>query len=188
MDPQDFDIRPLTLQDAPAWRALRLKALKDHPTAFLASYEETSVQTVEEMAGRIPAPGSPDVIFGLFAGGRLVGSAGFFQAQGLKVRHKGGMWGVYVHPDARGRGGAGALVAAVIAHARGCVEVLQAAVLTTNAAARTVYLRAGFRSMGFERRCMRIDGVYYDDELLWLPLDEEPGSLPKPGLSDRRAP
>jgi hypothetical protein len=56
------------------------------------------------------------------------------------------------------------------------------------AAARTLYRRAGLRSCGVEPCCLRFRRVDYDEQLIWMPLDGDAGSLPKPGLSDRRAP
>jgi hypothetical protein len=47
---------------------------------------------------------------------------------------------------------------------------------------------AGFRAYGVEPRSLRFEGADHDEELIWLPLDKAPDSLPKPGLSDRRAP
>ena len=41
---------------------------------------------------------------GAFYDSRLIGMAGFYREKGLKSRHKGRVWGVYVTPEARGGG------------------------------------------------------------------------------------
>jgi GNAT superfamily N-acetyltransferase len=81
--------------------------------------------------------------------GRIVGSAGGQRQAGLSpdilepsYRRRGYVWGVYVHPDHRGRGLGAALTRAVVERLRasGCTQVhLHAAPL-----ARPVYERLGF--------------------------------------------
>lgn len=181
------DIRPLRAADGGAWRALRLQALKDEPRAFTASYEDAIAMDPAEFARRIPAESDEAALFGLFVEGVLEGSAGFAIQPGLKLRHKGLLWGVYVRPGQRGRGFATALVSRVIEHARTRVAILQAGVLAGNNAARSTYISLGFEPYGLERAALRVDGVDIDEELLWM--DFRPGAaLQGPALSDRRAP
>jgi len=182
------DIRPLGVDDAEAWRALRLQALKEHPAAFSSSWEEASQRDLEAFRAQIPRPDEPDALFGLFVDGALEGVAGFRVQEGLKVRHKGLLWGVYVRPRARGAGGAQALVASVIERARAHVAILQAVVSVANPAARRLYAALGFRAYGVEPAALRVDGVDHDDELLWLDLRPGADSLPAGALSVRRAP
>lgn len=65
-------VRLLGPTDAAAYRALRLDALKRHPCAFRASFDEESGQTLEEFAARLEV----DAIFGAFCDGALCGLAG----------------------------------------------------------------------------------------------------------------
>lgn len=186
MDPPNFEIRPLSAADGEAWRALRLQALMQEPASFASSYQEAVQADAAEFARRIPADGDANVLFGLFVDGALEGAAGFAVQDGLKRRHKGLLWGVYVRPALRGRGCARALVRRVIDHARGHVALLQASVTAGNDGARRIYLALGFRAYGLEPAALRVDGVDLDEELLWL--DFRDAALPAPGLSDRRAP
>lgn len=186
MDASDSEIRPVRAADAEAWRALRLQALKDDSAAFTSSYEEEAALDPEAFARRIPSGNGADVLFGLFVEGALQGAAGFAVFKGLKLRHKGLLWGVYVRPQWRGRGFAKALVARVIEQARTRVAVLQAGVMAGNNPARSTYLSLGFEPYGLERAALRVNGVDIDEELLWI--DFRPAALPAPGLSDRRAP
>ncbi len=186
MDTPLAEIRPIRAADAAAWRALRLQALKQDPVSFAASYEEAAATDPEAFARSIPAEGGPDVLFGLYVDGALEGAAGFAVQGGLKRCHKGLLWGVYVRPAWRGRGFGKALVERVIDHARGQVALLQASVTADNNTARFTYLALGFQSYGVEPAALRVDGVDYDEDLLWL--DFRPAALPASGLSDRRAP
>ena len=186
MDAPDFEIRPLRAADAEAWRTLRLRALKEEPAAFASSYEDAVATDAQTFAAVIPAEGAAGALFGLFIEGELSGSAGFAVFGGLKLRHKGLLWGVYVRPEVRGRGFGKALVARVIEHARGHVDLLQAGVTAADGSARRTYIALGFRPYGLEPAALRVDGVDFDEELLWL--DFRDAALPAPGLSDRRAP
>ena len=110
--------------------------------------------------------------FGLFEAGVLVGVAGFYREGMRNTKHRGHLIGVYLTPSARGRGGSDLLIAAVIAEARNHVLQLHLAVTQSNLAARRLYERHGFAIYGEDPRGLLIDGVYYDDYLMVLRLDE----------------
>jgi ribosomal protein S18 acetylase RimI-like enzyme len=167
----DFDIRPVTRAEAPAWRALRLEALKNHPLAFMSSYEEAVKRDLSFFAERIPEPGGADVLFGVYVGDELCGCAGFGREPGEKEKHKGFMWGVYLRPELRGRGVGEALVGRLLDHARGQVALLRCSVTTENTAACELYRRMGFIEYGIEPRSLRYDGTDYDEALLVISFD-----------------
>ena len=167
----DFDIRPVTRAEASAWRELRLEALKNHPIAFMSSYEEAVKGDLAVFAERIPPAGGADVLFGAYVAGALGGCAGFVREPGAKERHKGFMWGVYLRPSLRGRGIGEALVGRVIDHARGQVSLLRCSVTTGNIGAWELYRRMGFVDYGVEPRALRYEGVDYDEALLVISFD-----------------
>src|SRR5574341_1029824 len=70
-----IEIRALTPDDVQAYRVLRLRALRDHPEAFSASYEEVSQRTVEQMAGYLGSPPENQIVLGALRDGDLVGMA-----------------------------------------------------------------------------------------------------------------
>jgi ribosomal protein S18 acetylase RimI-like enzyme len=167
-DTTAFVIRPLTREDAPAWKALRLESLENHPEAFGSSAEEFAVLDDEAVTARIPPPGGADALFGAFVGEALCGCAGFVRDVHLKGRHKGLLWGVYLHPAERGKGVADALIGRVVEHARDNVEVLRCSVTTGNQTALALYLRHGFEAYGREPRALCVAGGYHDEDLLAL--------------------
>lgn len=154
-------IRRLTASDAAQYRDLRLTALRDHPAAFTAAYEDEVGQPLDHFADRL-ARGN------VFAGGteRLTGMAGFYVREGLKTCHRGMLWGMYVRPEARGTGLAAALIEAVKDHARPLVEEVMLGVGTDNPAAIARYRAAGFVRCGSERRSIKIGDRYYDEILM----------------------
>ena len=74
-------IRALGPADAPAYRAQRVRALRDHPEAFGRS--PTEVDSVEVWAEhfRADAGSDPDFILGAFDGDTLVGVAAVARAR-----------------------------------------------------------------------------------------------------------
>lgn len=170
--PTDVALRALTRDDAEAFRALRLEALRLNPGAFGISVAEWEGLSAEALATRIPA-GPPGVILGAFAetSGRseLVGIAGLQVGEAAKQRHKGLVWGVYVMPSWRRRGVAFALIDGLIAHARGCdgLEILHLSVAGDNGAARALYESRGFVAYGRERHALKLGpGDYRDEDLM----------------------
>ena len=79
---------------------------------------------------------------------------------------------MYVRSDARKSGLGKILVAAVLDHARGRVEMVQLTVVSENEAARRLYEAMGFVEYGFEKRALKHDGRYYDEVLMVKFLDE----------------
>jgi RimJ/RimL family protein N-acetyltransferase len=153
-------VRPLAQSDAEELVRLRREALADAPLAFSASPATDVASTVDGARMQI-GEGDGAAVFGAFEGGRLVGMAGVYRPRHEKARHKVHVWGVYVTPDARGRGIAGELMDSVIKHARAIPEVAWVALAVSSSApaARRVYERAGFQVWGME-----IDAVRHGDE------------------------
>ena len=170
-------IRPLVPSDAAQFRTLRLEALARHPDAFGASLEEEAAGDEAAFAARIAAIAMPGAIFGAFIGETLVGTAGFFVQHGVKMRHRGRVWGVYVMPAER-RGGIGrTLMEHVLAHAHLHVVQLELSVGTRNQAARTLYEHLGFAIYGVERDAIRAGGRSHDLELMAIRFGGRPQAL-----------
>jgi ribosomal protein S18 acetylase RimI-like enzyme len=157
-----FSIRQLTKSDLESYRAVRLRALKEEPTAFGGSYEETLARADQETLAFLDR----NAIFGGFIENELFGFAGFFVHQGEKLQHKGELFHMYVAPEQRGTGLAQALVEAVIALAKQRVEVIKLTVVETNAPARKLYERNGFETYGVEGHALKVEGAYHDELLM----------------------
>ena len=169
-----MEIRVLGEVDADEFWSLRLRALQDHPEAFGASYAEAVCTPISTVAQRLhEANGTPDnYILGAFLAEELVGMVGFRREPGDKLRHKGVIWGMYVTPEARGQGIARALLYEVLARAISLpgLEQITLQVVTDNTAARQLYQALGFEVFGLERRALKVNGRYLDEEYMALPL------------------
>lgn len=154
-------IRRLSEADAQAWRALRLEGLERHPESFAAEHAMEAAQPLSYFADRI----AQTRVWAAFAGAEMVGTAGLRVHPGAKMRHKGILVGMYVREGLRGTGAAEALVEALVADARGLVEVIHLSVVADNRRACRFYDRLGFAVYGLERRALKVGDRYYDEEL-----------------------
>jgi len=159
-------VRALTAGDVDRYHALRQRGLAEHPEAFTSSAGEEAMLAREKLAARLaPDRGRPhDVVLGAFDGDALVGLVGMSVDPRAKVRHRGRVFGMYVPRERVRRGIGGALVDAIIAHARRARE-LDALVLTVTASnddACRLYERHGFAAFGREPGAVRVDGTPYD--------------------------
>jgi ribosomal protein S18 acetylase RimI-like enzyme len=158
----EVNVRRLSPDEAPAYRAIRLEALRLAPEAFGSAFVTENARPLSWFAARLEAA----AVFGAFCAGNLCGIAGFFPKRGPKDSHKGDLWGMYVRPDARRAGVGRLLVEAVIEHASCHVEILQLTVVSSNEAARRLYAKLGFAEYGLERNALKADGHYWDEVLM----------------------
>jgi ribosomal protein S18 acetylase RimI-like enzyme len=175
MSADPIPLRRLTAADAVLFRDIRLEGLRRDPDAFSSTLEEEGEKPLSYFAERL----ARSAVFGAFRGAELLGVAGFYVQPGIKHRHKGVLWGMYVRPQARGAGVGARLVAAVIEHARAEVELLQLTVISENHAARRLYERFGFVEYGLEKHAAKYHGRYHDDVLMAMMLS--PQGTPEAG-------
>lgn len=164
-----MDIRRLTIADAAAYRALRLRSFREHPEAFTTSYEELERQSLADAEKRMAAPNMK--FWGAFTDGRLFGYVGLDREMRTKSRHKATLVGMYVQPEAAGRGIGRALVQALLDEAR--ADGLELVVLTVtegNGSAAQLYERCGFRSFGVEPRAIKVGGRPFGKNHMYLLL------------------
>lgn len=157
-------LRKLTPSDVPAYRELRLLGLQESPTAFGSSHEQESVEPPEFFAGRIENT-ADRMVLGAFGGDRLIGTIGFVRDGGVKTRHRGAIWGMYVHPDWRGKGVGRILIEALLAELDSLPDLrwVRLSVTVGNDAAQRLYESLGFSVYGEEPEVLLVDGVYYGE-------------------------
>ena len=157
-------VRPLTQDDAPAYRALRLAGIAELPAAFCTTHAAESALPLAQIARRLHAS-THQIIFGTFDATQLIAIAGLRREPIAVVHDKASLWGVYVAPQARGSGEGRQLVRAAIAHACSIAELarVRLAVAQDNDAALPLYLACGFTL----EDCPASDGML--PMQLWLP-------------------
>ena len=167
-----FSIRLLTADDAAAFWILRQEALGSVPEAFGESVAEHEATTVESFGERLRNGGEESFVVGAFDEDGLAGSTGFYRDTRVKRRHKGHIWGMYVAPRLRGQGAGEALLVEALREAGRCegLRTILLSVSQSQAAARRLYERLGFRAYGVEPGALRVGDRYLDEEFLALRL------------------
>lgn len=176
--PGEYRIEAVTAETFPAWRMLRLRALRDHPDAFGQPYAQYAAVPPEAALAQFLArqEGGLSRTFGAFVEEELAGTIGIFREERPKETHRMTIVAMYVAPEARGCGIADALMRAALDHARSTPGVLQVhlAVTSHNVAARKLYERHGFVRYGTDPRALLVDGTPYDEDLMVCMLDDYP--------------
>lgn len=163
-----FTVRQLHGADAAAFRTLRLRGLREDPTAFARSYDDERGLPLSDFARRLDG-GDGATVLGAFDDASdvetLVGLAGIFREPQARFAHKVVVWGVYVAPEHRRRGIARALVSECVRRAFALPGVRQAhlGVNAANTAAKSLYESLGFAAFGVERGYMIVDGAVQDE-------------------------
>lgn len=162
---ETYTIRNIQRDEADIYWPLRLEALKTHPEAFGASFELSIQLPMSEVQERIHNEPDDYILVAYTEEGTLAGMMGFKREHGLKLRHKGMIWGVYVAPPYRGSGLASRLLREVLDRGRHLegIKQINLSVVTTNESARRLYERYGFEVFGIERNALEVNGQGYDE-------------------------
>ena len=168
-----MEIRRLGPDDAPAYRALRMRALWEFPEAFTSSWQEDEKQPMEVWEVRLA--GEQSLFWGAFDDGQLCGMLGLERERRAKNRHKATVVGMYVSQEYFGTGMGRALLDELLAGARAMgLELLVLTVTEGNDVATRFYEAAGFRSFGIEPRAIRLEDHYYGKNHMYLDLTQAP--------------
>ncbi|MCC8396062.1 GNAT family N-acetyltransferase [Paraburkholderia sp. MMS20-SJTR3] len=164
-------IRQLGPTDRDAYFQLRLRGLRAHPAAFGQSYEEALAKGAAHHDATLQSSSAEGTfLLGAFASddAPLVGIVGLLRHQADKERHKANVVGMYVAPEATGRGVGRALLGELISRAARVdgLRQLQLTVGSRNDAARKLYEAVGFRKYGCEIEALNVGGVFHDEDLM----------------------
>jgi ribosomal protein S18 acetylase RimI-like enzyme len=170
-----MQIRLLTEHDVIPFQTLRLRGLQETPDAFAITSNEFQQEALPQMAERLRVEGDPpeQFVLGAFESeDTLIGMVGFFRETLSKMRHKATVWGMYVAPEFRGQGIGKRLLEALLRRSATLagLEQIHLTVVTTNEAARRLYVTSGFRVYGLEPHAFKQGERYLDEELMLFSL------------------
>lgn len=152
--------RALCADDQPAWRAMRVEALRRFPSAFLTTVEEQQARSGEADRDML-AQGRWR---GLFRDADMAAQSALLPMIKPAARHRFEIGGFYVSPAHHGTGAADDLMNAMAEDARqnGGLQ-LELSVAADNLRAIRFYERHGFERFGTLPRAMSFDGQLVDD-------------------------
>lgn len=163
-------ITTIPVDDWQKYRDLRLEALKDSPTAFASSYQDELPTPDEKWKERLQNALDEKTDFMLFAksGEKLVGMAGAFRNQKIKVRHIATIYGVYVNPQFRSQGLGTKLLESLISKLKKHPQIVKIKIsaVTKNSGALKLYQKLGFSVVGKYEKELFVDNHYYDENLM----------------------
>ncbi len=167
-------VRLLGADDAPAYRQLRLRGLREHPEAFTSSAEQEADRPLDWSRRRLsPEATRPhDFFLGAFRAGALCGVVGLQGRYRPKEFHNATLVGMVVAAEHAGQGIGRTLVEALVRQARRlpALEQIDLTVTAGNERARVLYERCGFTLVGVLPRAIRVDGCYHDKLQMQLRL------------------
>lgn len=168
-----YIIRRLTLTDAPAFFAMRLRCMDEASDFFRSSVADIERDGLADTERRLVSEHTR--IVGAFDGDILIGIGGISREARDKLNHKAVLWGMFVSAEAAGKGVGKAIVDALILEAQGFARSITLTLVVYNDKARALYERCGFAVYGQEPQSVRQmgpDGDQYVDELLMWRLVE----------------
>lgn len=163
-----MSVRRLTLDDVLLWREIRLRMLSAEPENYGATYADWAERPLDDWAESlriISYVASMD-------GARGVGAMGLWRQPGLAARHRATLIAVWLEPDFRGSGRAGAMLDGIedIARELGILQI-ELNVHAGNPRAIRFYHTRGFATFGQLPRGYRHGDGYTDDLLMVRMLD-----------------
>jgi len=136
-------LRTASADDWRLWRAVRLAALTDSPGAFGSRLDEWADASEDRWRNRLSIPGAIDLLAVDVDSGSAVGMATGTPATDSSGRAE--LISMWVHPSAREKGVASALIAEIAYWAaENGAATLVLSVMNDNLAARRAYERNGF--------------------------------------------
>ena len=164
-------IRSLRAADAEEYLALLKRGIAEHPALFRSGPED-----VANTWAAFVTPSGNDFTLAAFADeGRMVGVVSFAQETKAKRRHTGLVYLMYVARDFEGQGIGGRLLRDLIERVRKIPELTHVAltITTVNERAKRLYASVGFEAYAMEKRALKINGMFYDEEHMALRLDDD---------------
>lgn len=165
-------IRQLKQEDAGEYWSIRLRALKECPESFGASYEEEKDKPLSSIAQKLKESCEP-TDSGFFLGcfdeyNKLTGIVRLFREEREKLRHRATIVAMYVAPEARSKGVGKALIVEALNRAKEMkgLEQVYLGVVITNTEARKLYRSCGFEVYGVEKNSLKLCDKYLDEELM----------------------
>ena len=169
-DIMSIQIRKLTPNESNLYRKIRLECLREYPENFSSDFEVEKSKKTLFFQPFIESSSTNNFIIGAFHENNLIGICGFNRYDKAKTNHRGRIIHVYVTPSYQGHNIGHGLVKATVDNVFKTTdtEQIEINVLTTNTKAKGIYERLGFESYGIQKRSLKINGDYHDQNMMVL--------------------
>lgn len=163
-----MEIRILGPKDAVIYKEVRLEALQNHPEAFSSSYDEERDFPLKRIESRLNEEHS--FTFGTFAENKLIGVVSLILETSNKIKHRANIFAMYVYHEKRKSGIGRSLMLEAIKKAKEIerVEQIYLTVTSSNEPAKKLYQSLGFKTYGIDKKALKVENTYFDDELMVL--------------------
>lgn len=174
----NIEIRKPNLDEWEAYKTLRLESLKECPTAFASSYEESKDESEEKwkmyIERSLNSQGS--VMLSAYDEAKMIGMIVATWEDRMKTKHIAHINGVYVLPEYRGQGVAKKLFEEVLSELKSMnrFRKLSLNVTSRNKIALGFYEKLGFKKSGVLTEELLVDGEYHDTTSMEMFLDSIP--------------
>lgn len=165
-----MEIKIIDKSDWVSYQKLRLTALKVAHESFGSTYEREVQFTEQQIIERI-SPNSNKFFMGIFDEKELIGVVSFHREVGQKDRHKGNIYGMFIHEDYQGKGLAKLLLSTLINKVKEeypDLEQIRLSVVSNNISAIKLYGHLGFEKYGVEINALKEGDKYFDEDLMVL--------------------
>jgi Acetyltransferases, including N-acetylases of ribosomal proteins len=165
-----MEIKVIDKSDWLSYQKLRLTALKVAHESFGSTYEREVQFTEQQIIERI-SPDSNKFFMGIFDEKELIGMVSFHREVGQKDRHKGDIYGMFIHGDYQNKGLAKLLLSTLINKVKEeypDLEQIRLSVVSNNISAVKLYGHLGFEKYGVEINALKAGDKYFDEDLMVL--------------------
>ncbi|HUO56091.1 MAG TPA: GNAT family N-acetyltransferase [Candidatus Paceibacterota bacterium] len=166
---RDIQIVHLTPEEWQKYKSVRLRALKEEPTAFSSSYEDALTRPDEHWVESL-AETDQKKLWHVFAkqGENIVGIVSAIREPKEKLNHVVSVFGVYVASEARGKGVARLLMEELLKEIKANTDIvkIKLTVMSTQDPAQRLYESLGFKKIGELKKELFINGEYIDEYLM----------------------
>jgi RimJ/RimL family protein N-acetyltransferase len=107
-------------------------------------------------------------VMGAFEGNILVGVVTFGREDRIKIKHKGGIYGMFINPDYQGKGVGSALMTLTLEKAFKMegLRQINLGVMSSNLNAIRLYEKMGFKPYGVEEKAVFVNETFLDELLM----------------------
>jgi RimJ/RimL family protein N-acetyltransferase len=158
--------RALTIEDFDAYNELREMALNVGTEIFVSTNDEERSSRKAKFTSRMQDDFS--FVMGAFEGNILIGVVTFIREDRIKIKHKGGIYGMFINPDFQGKGIGSKLMKLTLEKAFKMegLRQINLGVMSSNLNAIRLYEKMGFKPYGVEEKAVFVNETFLDESLM----------------------